>query len=127
MPYRSWITVFFPTPLIFHYHLPLKSKPNLGPHVGYSVRLGKVFLPEQFTKNQKQSRAARGLQRTFWDCARQNYSQKNQTQSGAARGLQRTFGDCSHKNNSLKNQSQPRNARGWKRTFFAHFLERTIY
>ncbi len=23
MPFRSWITVFFPTPLIFRYHLPL--------------------------------------------------------------------------------------------------------
>ncbi len=25
MQYRSWITVFFPTPLIFRYHLPLKD------------------------------------------------------------------------------------------------------
>ncbi len=28
MPYRTWITMSFPTPLFFHYHLPLKVDGN---------------------------------------------------------------------------------------------------
>ncbi len=37
MPYRSWITVFFPTPLIFRYHLPLRS-PGTDSQPGGPVR-----------------------------------------------------------------------------------------
>ncbi len=39
MPYRTWITITFPTPLIFHYHLPLRmGKVSPFTHTKLSIR-----------------------------------------------------------------------------------------
>ncbi len=111
----------FATLLISHWSLPLKSKPNLGPHVGYSVRLGIVSFQINSLKNQTQSRTARGLQRTFWDSfPARTIHKKPKIISGRKRVTECTFWDSSRQNNSLK-------ARGLKRTFFAHFLSRIIH
>ncbi len=49
MPYRSWNTVFFPTPLIFRYHLPLNDAISWEDHksIFSSFRISEMNLSNQ--------------------------------------------------------------------------------